>query len=1036
MTIGKKISSAILLLIGLNLAGTHVSAQIIYSCDFEDATENKQWTVNKIGNSANLSSWKNIWGIGEPGNCASDSGLYIHPNQIPVDLSNTAIPIASTQNDFIVAYRDGIPVTPNTDYRISFDWKFTGRTTDLLYVYWIPDTYKNNTNSALNTAGAPGAISQFLLPNMPLRGSLTWQNYSGVPNPNKFTNTSITTGKLLFLWIQGAGMPNNPPAAIDNIEIAANVGCVAAPPTGLDYNGTALTWIGSAAAYDVRCCLDTRTNKWFTADSVVGNSCRISGVGEGWFSFQVRSRCDEGHSAWATKEDFVFTKGVRCIDVFDLDTAGTCYTGRADSGDYNAKKKKEKVDEGYQSENSRHTIHYVPGEMDPRTDNMLPTIPPGDIASVRLGNWKIGAEAEAIEYKLFVRAGTSDILKLRYAVVLEDGGHTIGGAEQDPHGSNEQSHFYVAIKDAQGNLQDIGCSTFNFSSDPEAVNRDPTWHLSSQNAVWKEWTDVSISLANYIGQVITIYLATYDCTAAGHYGYAYFTMSCENGQLEGVTCGDYRSDHFIAPEGFNYAWYKQGDPSHTILSTGRRYDIDPLDANIYMVDVINKVNNCAYTLTANPNPRFPMAEVTPTRIIGNCENKVRFSNTSHVVYRSKIDSTIMKKADEEVESVIWDFGDGSPVISSKKAVLEHMFPQEGGTFNVTVKATMNDEVCVDSIVIPLTLPKLGDQRIVTEEQYCYKGNNPYIYKGQPYTDSFSDSATVTLPTGCDSTGILNVKFVGVVESELRDTICGERTNYTYNGTVYPDSGTYKVLYEGASALGCDSIVTLRLYKHPVPKIQVDSAFAECADELVGLTLPYTLTDLDATIDSIHVRMGEEAVANGFAPSYDFAVNESIDITWPANISPNVYQGVVEFSSPWCTTYTYPFKIELFYPSSILDQKNGIIAVLNSATNGGFDFLSYQWYRNGERLDGETASYVRVSDKDDINADYYVVVLRQTDNVVLRSCPITYTGGRNALDNISASTQAVKVIENGILYIIRDGVYYSVLGTTVRTHGQD
>ena len=69
----------------------------------------------------------------------------------------------------------------------------------------------------------------------------------------------------------------------------------------------------------------------------------------------------------------------------------------------------------------------------------------------------------------------------------------------------------------------------------------------------------------------------------------------------------------------------------------------------------------------------------------------------------------------------------------------------------------------------------------------------------------------------------------------------------------------------------------------------------------------------------------------------------------------------------------------------------------------------------------------------MDAEYYVVVLRSNDNVVLRTCPIVYTGGgwREALEEIRGESRAVKVIDNGILYIIRDGVWYTVLGTEMK-----
>ena len=77
-----------------------------------------------------------------------------------------------------------------------------------------------------------------------------------------------------------------------------------------------------------------------------------------------------------------------------------------------------------------------------------------------------------------------------------------------------------------------------------------------------------------------------------------------------------------------------------------------------------------------------------------------------------------------------------------------------------------------------------------------------------------------------------------------------------------------------------------------------------------------------------------------------------------------------------------------------------------------------------------ASYIRVSDEEDMNAEYYVVVLRGDDNVVLRSCPIIYHGGsmRDSLTDVRGEKTAIKVIEDGVLYIIRDGIKYTVLGT--------
>ena len=1010
------------MLAAMLLAGTNVSAQVLYSCDFENPTENANWTLNAISSQKNLSDWKNIWRIGAPGNCAQgDAGLYICTH---TDTSNIAI--TSMTTDFIVSYRDNINLGAPGTYTISFDWRAMGKGGDALYVYWIPSTYTKNTNSGVGVASIPAALEGYKIASATgMHGSTIWQSYSG-----SFTATTAT-GKLMFLWFQIGGSAINPPAAVDNIEISMG-SCTA--PTNFKYNSTGtLTWNGSAASYDVRYS-NTNANTWTVVNGVTGNTCPVSGITEGYYMFQVRANCADGtHSKWVSVEQFAFVKGVRCLDFMDLDSTAICYTGSSNNTNYNAKQTAGKVDFGYRSIQSQHTIHYVPGETDERTNGALRTIPEGEVASVRLGNWAANYGAECIEYKLKVQPGASDILKLKYAVVLEYASHHVpGGPELGPHGSDEQSHFYVSILDARGQQQDVGCSTFDFSPTPNSLS-DPTWHMTqwgSDDIMWKEWTEVSISLAKYVGQTITIHLATYDCTASAHMGYAYFAINCENGQLEGISCGDYSTDHFTAPDGFKYRWYRQDDRSKTVLDTARTFHITTSDTTVYLVDVINKINNCYYVLTANPNPRFPETKVTYQTSQKDCQNVVRFSNKSGVVLINR--STGVKTiADEKLDDVSWNFGDGSTIVHSVDSVIEHTFPQSGGTFSVKVKSMMSGGTCDDEKIYNISLPQLGDKRVETVVPYCYDGKTPYVYNGVSHYESFQDSAVYHLASDCDSTDVLTVNFMSTVTSELYDTICHEVYNYTYNGTVYPEAGDYPVKY--VSYLGCDSIVTLHLYKHPQPKITVDTAFASCADEISGMVIPYLLVDADKTVDRIDVLMDDEAVANGFAPSFAFKPGDELYINWPADINPNIYQGRVVFSSQECISYSYDFKIELYYPSATLDQKNGVVAIMNDGYNGGYNFTSYQWYRNGERLEGETKSYVRVSDEKDMDAEYYVVVLRNEDNVVLRTCPIIYTGGgwRDALEKVTEESKAVKVIRDGNLYIIRDGVWYTVLGTVMK-----
>ena len=998
MALATKIKTLILTGI-LLLTGIHMSAQVVYSCDFENAAENGRWTLNKIANSANLNSWKNIWRIGTPGSYASSTGIYICTH---TDTANVSA--LSNTTDFIVAYRDSICLPSIGTYRISFDWHANGKSSDSLLVYWIPDTYTKNTNSATGVVNLPKALDRYKL--FSLRGSPIWKSYSA-----PFT-ASTTRGKLLFMWYQAPGLAINPPAAVDNIEICLNTACDV--PTNLKYNSSSmLTWSGSADSYEVR-YVNTYTMEW-AIDSTSATSYILPELDEGTYRFQVRAKCDSGgFSPWVSISQFIWVKGMRCIDFFDFDTAATsvgkCYVGSHDSPylSLSFSTTPQKVDYGPGIAASMHTLHTEIGEMDPNTtyNGGLRTIPEGEMVSVRLGAYSPFGEDARIEYT-YKPNGTADLLDLKYACVLQSGGH-----------GDDNPFFQLDILDQQGNQID-GCTHAYLVA---GWNTSTDWHQET-DIYWCDWRTITVSLSQYVGQTLTIRLTSSRCVFDTHFGYAYFTLNCRSGSLQSVACGDFSTDHFIAPSGFNYQWYKRSQPN-VILGTKSVYNISASDTSIYMVDLISKFNDsCYYTLVANPNPRFPETNVNYTISVMDCQNVVRFSNKSSVVYMNR--ETYAKTiSSESVEDVEWHFDDGSPVLHSTDSVVEHTFPQEGGNFNVMVISSLRGGLCRDTAYIPISLSEPSGKRVEDTIRFCYDGNTPYTFNGKNYTASFVDSTITRIGTDCDSTYVLHVNFVEHVTSELFDTICGEVNNYTYADTIYDKTGDYPVRF--TSSLGCDSIVTLHLYKHPMPRITVDSAFAACADETNGLIIPYSLTDIDATVDSIYVIMGDEAVANGFEASYAFKVGDQLQVTWPTNIRPNIYQGRVVFSSPWCTSYSYAFKLELNYPSSMLDKGNGIVVVLNGQANGGYDFVSYQWYRNGEMVDGETASSIRVSDEEDMNAEYYVVVLRGDDNVVLRSCPIIYSG--SMLTDTRGEKTTFKVMENGVLYIIRDGIKYTVLGT--------
>ena len=103
-------------------------------------------------------------------------------------------------------------------------------------------------------------------------------------------------------------------------------------------------------------------------------------------------------------------------------------------------------------------------------------------------------------------------------------------------------------------------------------------------------------------------------------------------------------------------------------------------------------DGCSYSLVANPNPRFPVAEATGKERVENCTNYVDFTNASHIYFINRKDGS-QTESKEPVEDVIWDFGDGYPLLHSTAATLTHEYPSTGGTFIAKAIASMSDGVC-------------------------------------------------------------------------------------------------------------------------------------------------------------------------------------------------------------------------------------------------------------------------------------------------------------------------------------------------------
>ena len=528
--------------------------------------------------------------------------------------------------------------------------------------------------------------------------------------------------------------------------------------------------------------------------------------------------------------------GDNCIDFANLYSCHTiCRTG--DFG--NPDSYQGVVDYGPENMYSRHTVMLDTTYRDPRTGGLLRSIPEGHDHSVRLGNWNYGGEAESISYEYIVDTASADIMLLRYAAVLENPGH-------DPQ---SQPRFQFTITDEYNNPLDTRCYAADFvSSDQLDWN---VYHYDTNTVLWKDWTAVGVDLEPLQGRRIYIKLTTYDCAETGHFGYAYFTLECDQKYIRSGACGIVDSNNFTAPEGFRYRWYNI-DSANVTLDTTREFFSNQTGVYRCRASFIGDSSaSCYFEKTAIVGNIFPFAEFDYQAIdtIG-CRVKLRFQNLSRVA----TDPSYTILSNMECDSYTWDFGDGTTSYSRHPA---HIF--NPGYFNVRLTASLAGGTCTKDTVMRIAIPSPCIQ---------YDTLYPVICNGDTF--QLGDSA-LTLPgeyivrqvfrSDSIRESLVYLTVNPVHDFYITDTLC---TNQEYNryGIHIPSGSdpytTQHLVSAYQNIYSCDSVYHLTLLTRPAFEVQ-DTAIA-CDD--LGYTLyNRTVYESGNYIDSLHSTAGCDSVVH-------------------------------------------------------------------------------------------------------------------------------------------------------------------------------
>ena len=124
-------------------------------------------------------------------------------------------------------------------------------------------------------------------------------------------------------------------------------------------------------------------------------------------------------------------------------------------------------------------------------------------------------------------------------------------------------------------------------------------------------------------------------------------------------------------------------------------------------------------------------------------------------------------------------------------------------------------------------------------------------------------------------------------------------------------------------------------------------------------------------------------------------------------------------------------ITVRYPEDIFAYKfNNVLAVYKKGSehNKNYEFVGYQWYRNGKAIEGATES-VYHSEAPFIAGDSYYVLLTDKNGLVLPSCPQVI--GEVPDYNPQPKKAAQKKLINNRIYILVDERMYDAYGQRVQ-----
>ncbi len=387
---------------------------------------------------------------------------------------------------------------------------------------------------------------------------------------------------------------------------------------------------------------------------------------------------------------------------------------------------------------------------------------------------------------------------------------------------------------------------------------------------------------------------------------------------------------------------------------------------------------------------------------------------------------------DEISSVDWDFGDGT-TIKSGPVETEHTYTSPGW-YDVTA-VLYGHQVCTNEADVELGSVSCSflvyrpdtlvgevvlDTCISVE---AYKMNPAY------YDDLIANGKIDTVQENCYDDVVLNMVKYRRETEEIKDTLEDKDIVYGYNDIPYTTSTD--VVDESINEYGCSHYT--RYYVHVIQCMDLaisGDGQSICPGDSI-MTLYYSKSKGEILNEEgrfvVPGLIDEKVtIANGVN---DQVSNGKIELPTQKLKTPGHYTGKLIVEDANCGTKEFTLHFTVNYPSDIfLFKFNNVLAVYQ---NKGYDFTAYQWYRNGEPVEGATSSILYLGEGISFKeGDIVYVVLTDKSGMVLPSCA-QIIEKLPPLDDNTNNAPAQKVLINNKFRIIKGDMTFDIYGQRVQ-----